>query len=192
MSIHKLLQTLRRMLGTRHLRFGLSRLEPGMEKTTAASIESFISSASSIGSTGIRSSSKDIAEFKRSFPSLLPDWYEEVLTSFPIGDLCFTTKVDGIDRAIAGHFRDAATLLAEVSGAEPDLELAHHGYLVIGAAGNGDGWVIKQGSSIFDPVSFLCFSSYGPGNPENSAGCLVQCASSFASFVDKLSPSNSW
>lgn len=163
-----------------------------MDKTTTASIQFFITRASSIGVSGHRSSSSDVAAFKRQFPNLLPDWYAEILTTFPIGDICFVANVEGVDWEVAGHFRDAATLLAEVPGSEPDLELANNGYLVIGAAGNGDCWVIKQNSSISDAVSFLCSSSYGPGNPENSPGCLLKHASSFEDFMNKVSPSDSW
>ncbi|MDP1587510.1 MAG: hypothetical protein Q8M07_07210, partial [Prosthecobacter sp.] len=79
-------------------------------------------------------------------------------------------------------------LLIEIDGVFPDEELAKNGYLSIGAAGDGDCWVIRSSSTADDPV-FLCrMSAYGTNDPADSKECLLKHSESFAAFLDEIEP----
>ena len=173
-------------VGSAALRRSLKKMDP----TLAASADSFLQRCSEADVTGVCSPEADLVAFDNRYPGLLPSWYRELLATKALGDICFETEVDGLDWGGEGHIRDAATLLVEVEGALPDSQLAEHGYLAIGAAGDGDCWVIRSGSSSSDPVFLLSFSSYGPGAPEENPGCLLPHGTSFADFLGRLAPVN--
>ncbi|MBK1854758.1 SMI1/KNR4 family protein [Verrucomicrobiaceae bacterium 5K15] len=159
-----------------------------MDDAISAALDSFIARAADAGIAGSLSSEPDIVAFEQRFPSLLPSWYREVLATKSIGDICFETEIEGLSWGGEGHIRDAATLLSEIEGAFPDLQLVDHGYLVIGAAGDGDCWVVRCDSSPSDPVQLLQMSAYGPGDPKESPDCLLSHGASFTDFLGKLDP----
>lgn len=161
-----------------------------MDATLNATADSFLQRCASVGVAGHISPEADLVELDSRFPGLIPVWYRELLATKKIGDICFETEVEGLSWGGEGHIRDAATLLVEIEGAHPDYQLADYGYLAIGAAGNGDCWVVRSDSSPSDRVYFLSSSSYGPGAPEDNPGCLLPHGSTFAEFLCRLEPVN--
>jgi hypothetical protein len=152
------------------------------------SLSRFISRANASGCHGHVSPVADLAAFDERFPGVMPSWYREVLQTAPIADITFIPKDPNFGCNPFGHFRDAATQLVEIDGVEPDERLSIHGYLAIGAAGNGDCWVVRSSSNAEEPV-FLCESSaYGPGAPSDSPKCLLMHSESFAAFLDEIIP----
>jgi hypothetical protein len=159
-----------------------------MNPTLEESCKNFVAKLAEHNLTGKISTESDLTAFEDAFPGLLPSWYREVLSTYPIADICFETVVEGLPWTGEGHIRDAATLLPEIEGAYPDIDLAKVGYLVIGAGGDGDGWVIRSDSSASDPVHLLRMSDWGGGDPQVTKGCLLQHGASFADFLSKIQP----
>jgi hypothetical protein len=159
-----------------------------MDATLEQACDSFVEKLSERGISGKTSSEADLAAFEASFPGLLPSWYREVLATKPIADICFEAEVEGLPWGGEGHIRDAATLLPEIEGAYPDLDLTKEGYLVIGAGGDGDGWVIRNSSTPSDPVHLLRMTCWGGGDPSDTAGCLLQHGTTFADFLSSIEP----
>lgn len=157
----------------------------------AGAVERFLKRGEQIGVAGHTSPKSELCAFERRFPNLMPGWYREVLEQAQIGDICFVADVKGLPWKGAGHFRDAETLLAEIEGAHPDIDLAEAGYLVLGAAGNGDGWVIRADSTPEEPVHLLQMSSYRDGDPRDY-DCLLLHGASFAEFLDQIEPTADW
>ncbi len=162
-----------------------------MESALFDAVNRFITKAQSLGAVGHRSAHAAFKAFEQRFPELMPPWYREVLEQTTIGDICFVADVKGLPWKGAGHFRDAETLLDEIEGAHPDIDLAEAGYLVLGAAGNGDGWVIRAGSTPDEPVHLLRMSSYRDGDPRDY-NCLLLHGTSFAEFLDQVEPTTDW
>lgn len=159
-----------------------------MDPTLEKACKEFVMKLSERGLSGKISPEADLVAFESAFPGLLPAWYRDVLASQPIADVCFEAEVDGLPWDGEGHIRDAATLLPEIEGAYPDIDLTKEGYLVIGAGGNGDGWVIRSDSSPSDPVCLLRMSDWDGGDPRNSNGCLLQHGTSFSDFLANIEP----
>jgi hypothetical protein len=154
-------------------------------------LDRFIARANAIGSVGHVTPPRDLARFDARFPSVMPGWYREVLQQASIGDItfCASSRLQ-LGWIPWGHFRDAATLLQEIPGVSPDDDLANAGYLALGAAGDGDCWVIRSSSTADDPV-FLCrATSLDPTfGPDRSKDCLLKHSDSFAAFLDEITPS---
>lgn len=163
-----------------------------MNPTLESACKAFVAKLAERGLSGKVSPEADLAAFETAFPGLLPSWYREVLATQPIADVCFEADVDGLPWGGEGHIRDAATLLPEIEGAYPDIDLTKEGYLVIGAGGDGDGWVIRSDSSPSDPVCLLRMSNWGGGDPRNANGCLLQHGASFPDFLARIQPTEQW
>ena len=163
-----------------------------MDSILERACTTFVTKLSERGLSGKISSETDLAAFEAAFPGLLPLWYREVLASQPIADICFEGDVEGLPWVGAGHIRDAATLLPEIEGVYPDINLTKEGYLVIGAGGDGDGWVIRSDSSPSDAICLLRMSNWGGGDPRDTKGCLLQHGTSFPDFLSKIRPTEQW
>ena len=159
-----------------------------MDTNLSTTLDSFIQRATNAGIEGVSSSEADLVAFESRFPGLLPRWYREILATKKIGDICFETEVEGLSWIGEGHIRDAATLLIEIEGAFPDLQLVDDGFLSIGSAGNGDCWVLRSNSTPDDPAHLLEMSAYDPGNLHGAPECLLRHGDSFLDFVGKLKP----
>lgn len=159
-----------------------------MDITLSNACDHFVARLSSADIPGKVSSEADLNEFDRAFPGLMPHWYREVLATKPLADICFKAEVEGLPWGGEGHIRDAATLLPEIQGAHPDIDLTKVGYLVIGAAWSGDGWVIRSDSSPEDPVWHFSMSPWGSGDPRDTKGCLLIHGATFAEFLSKIDP----
>ena len=140
------------------------------------------------GLKGRKSRKTDLDTFEDWFPGLLPDWYRELLESKELGGVFFESKVDGVSWEGEGHFRDAGSLLSEVEGAYPDVDLAQRGYLAICDDGDGSCWVIRADSTPEDPVEFVQMADYGGGNTHESDYIMINQGESFAEFLLSLKP----
>jgi hypothetical protein len=158
-----------------------------MHSTVKQAVESYLAKATD---TGRRVSHTEIKELQARLTIPLPDWYVELLSTYPLAGLDLDFPLYEAEGDEDGYFPiEIATpqnIISETEECYPGLAIRELGYacLAIDPTGGGDPYFIKVAEGDNPPV-YQVYHDVSDVGTEIEAMGMVKIADSLAEFFDK-------